>query len=188
MDVPEDPNPPTYYAAGWDEAREARARARRRVILGSVAAGAVVVLAVGSVLGAQAVTAARSRPLPPDVTAATSAYAVQLVTGSCLAALPADGEVDRVDVVPCGERHAAQVVAQYAFDRAAVWPGQDGAHARVARACVLSDEEVAAGVRLVTWAPTESSWDAGDRTGLCLAVPTGPVTGSYVDGSATPAG
>lgn len=186
-DVPEDPNPPTYFAPGWQEAAAARTRARRRTVVVAVAVGAVVVLAVGGVLGTRAVTTARSRPLPSDVTAPTTAYAVQLVTGSCLATLPADGEVDRVDVVPCAEPHAAQVVAQYAFEAEAVWPGQPDAHARVARACVLSDEEVAAGVELVTWAPTAASWSAGDRTGLCVAVPPAPVTGSFVDGTATPA-
>jgi len=147
----------------------------------------VVVLAVGATVGTRAVTAARTRPLPPDVTAPTGAYAVQLVTGSCLGVLPPDGEVDRVDVVPCADPHAAQVVAQYAFDAAAVWPGQDRAHARVTQACVLSDDEVEAGVHLVTWAPTEAGWAGGDRTGLCVAVPTGPVTGSFVDGTAMPA-
>ena len=139
-------------------------------------------------LGSRAVTAARTRPLPPDVTAATQAYAVQLVTGSCLRELPADGEVGRVDVVPCAQEHAAQVVAQYEFDEAAVWPGLDGAHRRVARACVLSDEEQAAGVRVVTWVPSEQGWRGGDRSGLCLAVAAQPVTGSYLDRSAAPAG
>jgi hypothetical protein len=148
----------------------------------------LVVVAVAAVVGTRAVTAARSRPLPAEVTGRTSAHVVQLVTGSCLAALPEDGEVDRVDVVPCAQPHAGQVVAQYEFDAAAVWPGQDGADARVARACVLSAEEEAAGVRVVTWAPTEQGWDGGDRTGLCLAVPTAPVTGSFLDGTATPAG
>ncbi|GIG40827.1 septum formation family protein [Cellulomonas phragmiteti] len=163
-------------------------RARRRVVVVTVGLAALVLVALGAVLGTRAVADARSRPLPPDVTAPTQAYAVQLVTGSCLAELPGDGEVDRVDVVPCAEPHAAQVVAQYAFDPTAVWPGQDGAHARVARACVLSDDEVAAGVRVVTWAPTEPGWADGDRTGLCLAVPPEPVTGSFVDGTATRAG
>lgn len=161
--------------------------ARRRVVTLAAAAGTVALLTAGAVVGTRAVTDARSRPLPSDVTTPTEAYAVQLVTGSCLRVLPPDGEVDRVGVVPCGEPHAAQVVAQYAFDPAAVWPGQDGAHARVARACVLSDAEVAAGVDVVTWAPTQAGWSGGDRTGLCVAVPSGPVTGSFVDGTAVPA-
>ncbi|WP_207800629.1 MULTISPECIES: hypothetical protein [Cellulomonas] len=188
MDVPEDPNPPTYYAPGWQEAAEARARARRRVRRGAAVIGTVAVVAVGSVLGTRAVTSARSAPLPADVAAPTDAYAAQLVTGSCLATLPADGEVDRVRVVPCAQEHAAQVVGEYAFDPAAVWPGQDGAHTRVARSCVLSDAEVEAGVRAITWAPTEAGWSRGDRAGLCLAVPPAPVTGSFVDGTAVPAG
>lgn len=156
-------------------------------MVAAAAVGGVLVLVLAGVLTAGVVTAARSRPLPPDVGAPTSAYAAQVVTGTCLASLPGDGTVDRVPVVPCAEPHAAQVVAQFAFARDAVWPGLDGAHARVARACVLSDEEVAAGVRVVTWAPTAAGWRRGDRTGLCLAVPPGPVTGSYVDGTATPA-
>ena len=151
-------------------------------------AGAAVVVAALAVVGTRTVTAARSAPLPSDVATATRAYAAQLVAGSCLQDLPADGEVDHVDVVPCAQPHAAQVVAQYAFDPAAVWPGQDGAHARVRRACVLSDEEAAAGVRTVTWAPTDTGWSRGDRTGLCLAVPPAPVTGSFLDGTAVPAG
>lgn len=144
-------------------------------------------VAVAGVLGAGAVEDARTRPLPGDVTTPTSAHARQLVTGSCLATLPPDGAVATVDVVPCADPHAAQVVAQYAFAPAAVWPGQDRAHAQVARACVLSDEEEAAGVVVVTWAPSEQSWKRGDRTGLCLAVATAPVVGSLLDGTATPA-
>lgn len=186
-DVPEDPNPPTHFAPGWEEAAAARTRSRRRAVVGALVGGTVVVVAGLAALGTWAVSEARSRPLPSDVTTPTTAYAVQLVTGSCLAALPPDGEVDRVDVVPCAEAHAAQVVGQYAFEPEAVWPGQRDAHARVARACVLSEEEVAAGVDLVTWAPTAASWSDGDRTGLCVAVPPAPVTGSFVDGTATPA-
>lgn len=186
VDVPEDPNPPAHYAAGWDEAAAEQARGRRRAtVLVSVAA-AVALVAVAAVLGTRGATALRSRPLPPDVTQATDAYAVQLVAGSCLAALPPDGVVDRVRVVPCAQEHAAQVVAEFAFDPAAVWPGQEAAHARVARACVLRDDEVEAGVAVVTWAPSEQSWSDGDRTGLCLAVPPAAVTGSFVDGTATP--
>lgn len=186
--MPEDVYAPTHYAPGWVEASDARSRARRRTVVVSVVAGVLVAVAAAGTLGAQALTASRSRPLPADVTAPTRAYAVQLVTGSCLADLPPDGDVDRVDVVPCADPHAAQVVAQYAFDPAAVWPGQPDAHRRVARACVLSDAEVAAGVRVVTWAPSQESWARGDRDGLCLAVPPQPVTGSFVDGTATPVG
>jgi hypothetical protein len=66
-----------------------------------------------------------------------------------------------------------------------VWPGQQSADARVARACVLDASEIEAGVRTVTWSPTERSWSDGDRVGLCLAVVDGGgVTGSFLDGTA----
>ena len=67
-----------------------------------------------------------------------------------------------------------------------MWPGQQSADARVARACVLDDAEITGGVRTVTWSPTERSWADGDRVGLCLAVVDGGrVTGSFLDGTAT---
>ncbi|WP_187697846.1 hypothetical protein [Cellulomonas telluris] len=164
----EDPNPPTYYADGWDVAP--RRRSRVPLVVGAAVVAAAVV-AGGGVLVADRVRTAREQPLPADVTAPVEAWAVQLVTGSCLAELPPDGPVERVRVVPCADEHAAQVIGQYAFAQDAVWPGQEGAHARVARSCTLSDEETAAGVRVVTWAPTEEGWRDGDREGLCLAVP-----------------
>jgi len=151
------------------------------VVLGAVGTAALVVGVVVAVM-----TAAQQRPLPPDVPEARDAHVAQLVTGNCLDALPANGTVERVHVVPCAEPHVAQVVTDYEFTSNAVWPGQSAADARVARACVLDPDEVAAGVRPVTWAPTESGWARGDRQGLCLAVlDGGGVTGSYLDGSAS---
>jgi len=147
-------------------------------VLGTVA------LAVG--LTTVVLTAAATRPLPADVAAARDARTQQLVTGNCLADLPPDGPVRSVRVVPCADPHEAQVVTEFSFAANAVWPGQQAADARVARACVLDDAEVAAGVRTVTWSPTEQSWGDGDRVGLCLAVVDGGgVTGSFLDGTAT---
>lgn len=187
-DTIEDPNPPTHYAQGWADGSAGSGTTgsprRRRVPL--VVAGTLVtaaVLAGGGLLVADRVQESRSRPLPADVTAPVDAWAVQLVTGSCLADLPADGPVTRVRVVPCADEHAARVVGQYAFGQDAVWPGQEAAHARVARSCVLSDEETAAGVHVVTWAPTEEGWRDGDREGLCLAV--GPAPGGGTPGGGT---
>ena len=76
------------------------------------------------------------------------------------------------------------MVTEYTFAPTRVWPGQQSADARVARACVLDDAEVADGVRTVTWSPTERSWADGDRVGLCLAVDGGGVRGSFLDGTA----
>jgi hypothetical protein len=129
-------------------------------------------------------TASASRALPSDVPAARDARSQQLVTGNCVQSLPDDGPVGAVRVVPCAEPHEAQVVTEFSFAADAVWPGQQSADARVARACVLDADEVAAGVRTVTWSPTERSWGDGDRVGLCLAVlDGGGITGSFLDGT-----
>ncbi|RHA37698.1 DUF4190 domain-containing protein [Cellulomonas rhizosphaerae] len=114
------------------------------------------------------VTLVQTRPLPSDVSEPRNAHVSQLVVGNCLATLPADGTVDSVRVVPCAQDHEARVSSEYDFDEDAVWPGQDGADARVARACVLTEEEQSVGATIVTWAPTKDGWDSGDRTGLCL--------------------
>ena len=157
---------------------------------GLAIAGAVlgVLGTVALVVGVTVVvlTTLATRPLPADVPAARDARAQQLVTGNCLASLPADGRVGSVRVVPCADPHEAQVVTEFSFASNAVWPGQQAADARVARACVLDEDEIAAGVRTVTWSPTERSWADGDRVGLCLAVVDGGgVTGSFLDGTAT---
>ena len=157
----------------------------RGLAVAGVVLGAVGTLALVGVVVAGLLTAQAQRPLPADVTSARDAHAGQLVTGSCVGELPADGSVGVVRVVPCAQEHEAQVVTQLDFDPDAVWPGQAAADARVARACVLDASEVAAGVRPVTWAPTEQGWARGDRRGLCLAVVDGGgVTGSFLDGSA----
>lgn len=175
---------------GLRRTRRGRVPARRG--RGLAVAGTVLGV-VGTVVGAAlvafvAVTTVTSRPLPPDVTEPVDARAVQLVTGSCLETLPPDGEVDRVRVVPCADPHAAQVLTDYRFDRGARWPGAEEAAAAVAAACTLTPDEVAQGLRVVAWSPTEASWRQGDRTGLCVGVLPDPVTGSLLDGSAAPVG
>jgi hypothetical protein len=169
-----------YYAPGWPAPR-ARTRgrwlARAGVALGVLGTLALIGVVVGTVL-----TARDSRALPPDVAAPRAAHARQLVTGSCLDPLPSGDRVDAVRVVPCREPHAAQVFTEYAFDPAAIWPGQARADAQVAGACRLTVAEQAAGVRALAWAPTPSSWSRGDRRGLCLATTdAGKLTGSFLD-------
>lgn len=140
----------------------------RGLAIAGIAVGtvtAVVAIAIGAVV----VTAVLgSRPLSADVAAPRDAHARQLVTGNCLDPLPDDGEIDTVRVVPCADPHAAKVISQYAFEPDAVWPGQAAADRRVATACEVSVAETEAGLAPLTWAPTEQSWDDGDRTGLCL--------------------
>lgn len=161
--------------AGLRRTRPGRLRGRGLAVAGVVlgVAGTLAWLAVIAVVLA---TAAATRPLAADVTAPVDAHAVQLVTGNCLAELPADGHVDRVRVVPCADAHGAQVVTSYDFGDVP-WPGADAAVQRVAAACDLTDAERAEGRRMVAWTPTEASWARGDRTGLCLVAPPAPGTG-----------
>jgi hypothetical protein len=168
--------------AAAPEPRRGRGLAVAGVVLGALATLAwvpLIAVLVGSALA--------QRPLPADVAEPVDAHAVQLVPGSCLADVPADGQVDRVRVVPCADPHAAQVVSSYAFEPDAAWPGSAEASARVEASCDLTAAEREQGTRMLAWAPTEASWARGDRTGLCVAVPPGPVTGSLLDGTAAPA-
>ena len=162
-------------------ARRTRGRGLART---GLALGVIGTLAAVGVLVGATLTARNQRALPADVGAPRQAHARQLVTGSCIDPLPTAAEVDTVRVVPCRDPHAAQVVTEYAFDDAAVWPGQAAADARVAGSCDLTPAERDAGVRALTWAPTEDSWGGGDRLGLCLATTgAGQLTGSFLDGT-----
>lgn len=149
------------------------------VVIGLVWTAVQAVVAVSLVQGHL-----RSQPVPLTVDAPRAAWATQVRTGHCLAALPEDGPVGQVDVVPCGGRHAAQVISEYRFATDSLWPGDDAAAARVAGACQLTAAEAEAGVASVAWAPSEASWDDGDRTGLCVAHVDGGFTGSLLDGTA----
>ncbi len=166
--------------AGLRRTRPGRLGGRGFAVAG-VVLGAVGTLAWLAVVALVLTVLAATRQLPADVAEPTDAHAVQLVTGNCLAELPADGRVDRVRVVPCADRHAAQVVTSYDFGDAP-WPGTDAAAQRVAAACDLTDDERAAGAHMVAWAPTRDSWARGDRTGLCLVVLPEPAAGSAPGG------
>lgn len=183
---------PVALALGLVGLRRTRPGARvprrgRGLAVAGVVLGALGTLAWVPLIAVLVGSALASRALPPDVAEPVDAHAVQLVPGSCLAEVPDDGPVDRVRVVPCADPHAAQVLSSYAFGPDAGWPGAAEASARVEASCELTAAERDQGTRMLAWAPTEASWARGDRTGLCVAVPPAPVTGSLLDGSAAPA-
>ncbi len=165
-----------FQAGTWEPAP--RRNQRRVRIVGAVVVAAMLLLGGGAAWLGLVMNNRLAAPIGPDVGAPRNVAAVQLVTGNCVAELPDDGNVTTVRVVPCSDEHIAQVYSQYAFMADAVWPGQAAAHSRVAGACQLTAELEAAGVTAVTWAPTPSSWQRGDRTGLCLAVLPAPATDS----------
>jgi len=138
----------------------------------------VVALVAGTAFGVRMLL--DRRPLG-EVDGPVSAHVGQLRPGHCLRALPADGSVGRVWVVPCATEHEAEVVGLLPLpgDR---WPGQDEVGRRVQAWCEMDTAQREAGFRSVVWSPSERSWGQGDRTGVCLAVaPQGGAVGSVTD-------
>ncbi len=191
--VPEDP---AAYGARWGApggptpADRAAARRRARVWVFSVLAVVVLVVAVAAG-GSWWANRAHDRawePVAADVVEPTSAHAVQLVLGSCVADVPGSTSVDTVEVVPCRDEHTAQVVGRHDSAADEVWPGTDVVVARAARGC--TPELLGAGARgsddvadltWVLWTPSEESWAEGDRAGLCVGVWPAPRTGSLLE-------
>lgn len=163
-------------AAALSRTRSRGTRGRGLAVAGMVVGAAVTVAwAAGALLwwqGEQART-----PLAGDVEAPRTVSAVQLVLGTCLDELPPDGEVTRVRAVPCADEHRAQVVARTDLGADETWPGQAAVDRRVARVCTADvlGPDAPEDVELVVWSPTEASWRAGDRTGLCLASSADPL-------------
>lgn len=176
-----------YYAPGWQAPAGPPPPRRRWGLWAAGAAIALVVLAVVGLLAAQLLRSLGSRTLG-EVDGPTQANARQLAPGHCVEQLPADGVVDRVTVVPCGEPHEAEVIASLELDDGE-WPGAREVRRTVERACEMDAAQLEAGHRPVVWTPGEESWGQGDRTGLCLAwAPDGAVVGSWSDGTpVTPA-
>jgi hypothetical protein len=168
-----------YYAPGWSaSAQPAPARPRRGP---GILLLVVVVAAVTVASGIALRTWADQRPLG-EVSGTVSANVRQLTTGHCLRDLPADGRVDRVDVVPCSEPHAAEVVALHELADGP-WPGRTAVDREATAACEMDTTQSDAGFRPVVWTPSEASWGQEDRTSLCLAwFEGGGVRGSWTDG------
>lgn len=158
-----------------------RALAVTGVVLGAVG---TVVIGVVVVLALAALTA--TRPLG-EVSEPQTAHVQQLRPGHCLSALPGDGLVSSVQVVPCDHQHTAEVVHEGELDTWRSQAAADQAGAALCRAAltggVLSEAQLDAGVEWVVWTPTAGSWRGGDRAVLCVAhAPGVPLVGSLLDG------
>lgn len=165
------------------------------IILGAI--GTAVAIALGVI----ALTIANAtRPLPAVVKAPQEVLAGRLVVGNCVATVPPDGTVQKIRVVPCRTAHEAQVVAaaslpqgstkdsgtqsQGALDTRAVQFCTSELDPQVNAAAPVTKAHRAAGVRIVSWAPSAAGWQLGDTKGLCLAyLPRGGLQGSFLDGS-----
>ncbi|HWS59008.1 MAG TPA: septum formation family protein [Actinotalea sp.] len=172
-----------YYAPGWSAPAPVPPRAPRRGrrVLVAVVAGVVVVALVA---GGGAVRFLLERRPLGEVDAPVTAHVGRLQPGHCLATLPHDGDVDRVEVVPCTSTHQAEVLGLLDLP-GEPWPGQDAVDARVQSWCEMDTAQREAGFRAVVWTPSELGWAQGDRTGVCLAAaPPGGTVGSFTEGDA----
>ncbi|WP_444663334.1 DUF4190 domain-containing protein [Cellulomonas sp. CW35] len=139
-----------------------------------LARAAVVVGAVGALvaLGATAavvVAVQRSRPIATDVSGPVTTTVNRLDAGHCVRDLPSDGPVSEIVVVPCGDKHEAEVRARVTVRSQQPWPGQTRVDELVRQACELDEHYARTGEPLdVVWSPDESGWNGGDRLGLCV--------------------
>lgn len=93
--------------------------------------------------------------------------------GDCLVSVP-ELSTERVDAVPCGEPHKAEVFATFPLSGSS-YPGdsivetksEDGCYERLDT--YLSPTVDEASVSLVYFAPNRQSWATGDKTVICIA-------------------
>ena len=171
-----------YYAPGWQApVGPPVQRSRRGLWITLAVVGGLVAAAVltGAVLGVRYLM--DTRPLGA-VDEPRSATPRQLQTGHCIEELPADGDVSRVTVVPCGDPHEAEVVGSLRLP-GVQWPGQTAVERDAVEACDMDTAQQDAGFRPVAWSPSEVGWGQGDRRALCLAwLEDGTATGSFTAG------
>jgi hypothetical protein len=175
---------PEASYAGWHPPTPAEETAKRRrfALIGGAVLAVVAVVAVTAVI-VNVVNRQQWEPIEAMIAEPQEVHPLQLVLGSCVESIPADGDVFEVLAVPCDSSHTAQVVGRTDFADAAVWPGRDDVDKRIAQVCgtkqlgpVARTSPVADTVSYVVWGPSEASWDDGDRVGLCLATTPEPIT------------
>ncbi|WP_062517714.1 septum formation family protein [Demequina gelatinilytica] len=191
--------PPTLGEGGHDAGaqapaeapapRPARRRPRRRGRLAWIVGLAAVVAIAGGV-AADLVLEASARATDPARRGDTGRMAaVAVVAGICLEEVPAVTDpAGSVTAVACGTPHLAEAVAERTFTEEA-WPGDDAVAAAMLDFCPrqvarIVPASLADGLAWRAWTPSEASWTAGDRTGLCLVSAASPLTGSLERGTA----
>ncbi|MFW7415452.1 septum formation family protein [Demequina sp. SO4-18] len=97
-------------------------------------------------------------------------HAMQIVPGMCLDEVGDDGSVVDATVVACDEPHRGEVFTSARFELFA-YPGDDQMTADALDMCgTRLDGLLPEGASWVAWAPSEASWERGDRVALCIAV------------------
>ncbi|WP_171114246.1 MULTISPECIES: septum formation family protein [Streptomyces] len=97
-----------------------------------------------------------------------------------------EGETFAVEIVPCDEAHAGQVVGEFDIDGEKTYPGNDAVAAIADERCPVEAGKFAQdtwalpkGVDLYYYTPTKESWATGDRAVSCTYTnESGKFTGS----------
>jgi len=146
------------------------------------------VAAIGAGLAAAVIVDARAAALEPAALGTTGRlHSAQVVAGMCLLAIePADGPAGTATVVACDQPHSAEALASYPF-ASDEWPGPAEIRRTVLDFCSTQLgpdgplSRAATNRTWVAWTPSERTWAAGDRTGLCIVSSDQPWTGHAMD-------
>lgn len=143
---------------------------------------AAVLIAAGAVVLAGC--AGGSPQVEVTSTPDTAVDAVDLAVGMCILDESTATTVTSVEVVPCTAQHDAEVYATILLADGP-FPGADAISGSAVDQCAVQFANfvgVAFANSALTYefyAPSETTWGAGDREVLCLVRdPAGPVTGS----------
>ncbi|MDT0613255.1 septum formation family protein [Streptomyces lancefieldiae] len=102
----------------------------------------------------------------------------------------AEGTAYTVEIVPCDEAHAGQVVGEFAMDKGKEYPGDAGVSAVADTRCPVEAQKYAPdtwalpkGAALFYYTPTKESWATGDRAVSCTyTAEKGTFSGSLAAG------
>ena len=126
-------------------------------------------------------TSSRSSEPSTDVASDT-----MLRPGQCLETIPAT-ELKDVVIIDCAAPHIAEVLSRIAFTAP---PNTSVATFDTAwTACISQVDSLAPAALAATvvspdlWGPSDVEWASGTRTGYCMLLGTGPMTGSALGGT-----
>ncbi|MFI0036400.1 septum formation family protein [Streptomyces mutabilis] len=134
----------------------------------------VALLAIGAV-GCSDVTDAVDSAKDGAKKVARQRSVFSLDTGDCYnPSGKAEGTAYTVEIVPCDEAHAGQVVGEFSIDEGKEYPGDDGVSAIADTRCPVEAQKYAPdtwalpkGAELFYYTPTAESWATGDRSVSC---------------------
>lgn len=142
------------------------------MILGGLIAAFLLSIATGEV----------TRDAGGRVTERTTTLLTNVQDGDCMTDSPGTGLQHDVELIPCDQPHRAQVFAAFAVE-GSTFPGVDAVATIANDGCSERlpqdiDPALADTLETLYYAPTQKSWDEGDRNVLCVFVSESDLTKS----------